>query len=69
MVGMSAYVISEVEILDEAQGQRYRELAAASIARHGTRYIVRGAQPEVPKPQSTDFRRERRPGLAMNGGH
>jgi len=46
---MSAYVISEVEILDEAQGQRYRELAAASIARHGGRYIVRGAQPEVPE--------------------
>ncbi len=44
---MPAYVISEVEILDEAQGQRYRELAAASIALHGGRYIVRGAQPEV----------------------
>ncbi len=49
IVGMSAYVISEVEILDESQGQRYRDLAAASIARHGGRYIVRGAQPEVPE--------------------
>lgn len=46
---MSAYVISEVEILDEAQGQRYRALAAASIAHHGGHYIVRGAQPEVPE--------------------
>ena len=27
-------MISEVEVLDETQGQRYRELAAASIARH-----------------------------------
>lgn len=46
---MSAYVISEVEVLDEAQGQRYRELAAASIARYGGRYIVRGGEPEVPE--------------------
>lgn len=46
---MSAYVISEVEILDEVQGQRYRELAAASIALYGGRYVVRGAEPEVPE--------------------
>lgn len=46
---MTAYVISEVEVLDETEGQRYRELAAASIERHGGRYIVRGAAPEVPE--------------------
>jgi uncharacterized protein (DUF1330 family) len=46
---MTAYVISEVEMLDETQGQRYRELAAASIARHGGRYLVRGADPQVPE--------------------
>ena len=46
---MTAYAISEVEMLDETQGQRYRELAAASIARHGGRYIVRGAEPDVPE--------------------
>lgn len=46
---MPAYVISEVELLDETQGQRYRELAAASIARHGGRYLVRGADPDVPE--------------------
>ena len=44
---MAAYVISEVEMLDETQGSRYRELAAASIARHGGRYLVRGAAPLV----------------------
>ncbi len=44
---MTAYVISEVEVLDEARAQRYRELAAVSIARHGGRYTVRGALPEV----------------------
>ena len=42
---MVAYVISEVEIIDETQGQRYRELAAASIARYSGRYLVRGAEP------------------------
>ena len=44
---MAAYVISEVEMLDETQGRRYRELAASSIARHGGRYLVRGAVPVV----------------------
>jgi len=42
---VSVYVISEVEILDEVQGQRYRELAQESIAQHGGRYIVRGSAP------------------------
>jgi uncharacterized protein (DUF1330 family) len=49
LAGMTAYVISEVEIVDEVQGNRYRELAAASIAQHGGRYLVRGADPEVPE--------------------
>jgi uncharacterized protein (DUF1330 family) len=44
-----AYVISEVEIFDEADGQRYRELAAASIAQYGGRYLVHGARPQVPE--------------------
>ena len=44
---MAAYVISEVEMLDDSQGRRYRELAAGSIARHGGRYLVRGAVPVV----------------------
>jgi uncharacterized protein (DUF1330 family) len=46
---MAAYVISEVEMLDETQGRRYRDLAAASIARHGGHYLVRGAIPVVPE--------------------
>jgi uncharacterized protein (DUF1330 family) len=44
---MSAYAISEVDVLDEAAAGRYRELAAASITRHGGRYLVRAAQPDV----------------------
>jgi uncharacterized protein (DUF1330 family) len=50
-------VISEVEILDESQGQHYRELAAAPIARHGGRYVVRGARPEVPEGDWSDEQR------------
>ena len=46
---MAAYVISEVEIFDEADAQRYRELAAASIAQYGGRYLVRNARPQVPE--------------------
>jgi uncharacterized protein (DUF1330 family) len=46
---VAAYVISEVEIFDEELGQRYQELAAASIARYGGRYLVRGARPQAPE--------------------
>jgi len=44
---MPAYVISEVAVLDEDQADAYRTLAAASIGRHGGRYLVRGAEPEA----------------------
>jgi len=54
---MPAYVISEVEVLDEAQGQTYRELAAESIARYGGRYIVRGAEPQVAEGEWFSARR------------
>jgi uncharacterized protein (DUF1330 family) len=44
---LAAYVISEVEPLDQQLFDRYRELAQASIEQHGGRYIVRGAVPEA----------------------
>ena len=44
---MAAYVISEVQIVDEAMFSRYRELAASSIALYGGRYLARGAGAEV----------------------
>ena len=43
---MAAYVISEVEPRDAALFAQYRALAAASIERHGGRYIVRGGAAE-----------------------
>lgn len=54
---MAAYVISEVEPLDLIQFNRYRELAAASIARHGGRYLVRGAEPEIAEGEPAGQRR------------
>jgi uncharacterized protein (DUF1330 family) len=47
MSAMSAFVISEVQIVDPAAADRYRDLAAASIVRHGGRYLVRAASPVV----------------------
>src|SRR4051794_16030710 len=44
---MSAYVISEVEVLDEQRADAYRLLAAASIARYGGRYLARGRCPDA----------------------
>jgi uncharacterized protein (DUF1330 family) len=42
-----AYVISDVEFLDPVGVAEYRKLAAASIAKHGGRYIVRGGGIDV----------------------
>ncbi|WAP57988.1 DUF1330 domain-containing protein [Streptomyces sp. S465] len=43
---MAAYVISEVEILNQTLANEYKMLAEASIHRHGGRYVVRGVQPD-----------------------
>ncbi|QHC23889.1 DUF1330 domain-containing protein [Streptomyces sp. GS7] len=44
---MTAYVISEVEVLDEQQAGEYRTLAEESIRRYEGRYVVRGALPDA----------------------
>ncbi|MGY3451850.1 DUF1330 domain-containing protein [Bradyrhizobium sp. USDA 4353] len=44
---MTAYVLSEVEVRDAEAMQRYRDLAARSIARYGGRYLVRGGAAET----------------------
>jgi len=44
---MSAYVISELEVLDPAAIETYRTLAAKSIAQYGGRYLVRGGAAEA----------------------
>jgi uncharacterized protein (DUF1330 family) len=44
---MSAFVLSEVTPRDGDAVARYRDLAAASIAAHGGRYLARAAVPEA----------------------
>jgi uncharacterized protein (DUF1330 family) len=44
---MPAYVISEVEVRDQAAMEGYRTLAAQSIAQYGGRYLVRGGVAEL----------------------
>ena len=44
---MSAYVIVEVKVDDPAGYEEYRPLAAASVARHGGRFVARGGQTET----------------------
>ncbi|CDX19224.1 conserved hypothetical protein [Mesorhizobium sp. ORS 3324] len=43
---MPAYVISDVTIRDAEAFESYRARAAASIAQHGGRYLVRGGEVE-----------------------
>jgi uncharacterized protein (DUF1330 family) len=44
---MAAYVLSEVQIVDEDGADRYREMAAASIRAYGGRYVVRATTPDA----------------------
>jgi uncharacterized protein (DUF1330 family) len=43
---MTAYVISDVEILDDELIKKYRLLAQESIAKYGGRYLARGGRVE-----------------------
>ena len=53
---MSAFVISEVEILNEDAAGQYRQLAAASIAKYGGRYLARAAEAVVVEGRRSDGR-------------
>ncbi|WP_037908647.1 DUF1330 domain-containing protein [Actinacidiphila yeochonensis] len=44
---MTAYVVAESLHVDTPDVRRYRELAQASIALYGGRYLARGALPEA----------------------
>jgi len=43
---MAAYVVVEVSVTDEEGYEKYKPLAAASIAAHGGRYLARGGATE-----------------------
>jgi uncharacterized protein (DUF1330 family) len=53
---MKAYVIVDIQILDQAKFQTYRQLAAASIEQYGGRYVVRGGRMQ---PLEGDWKPER----------
>jgi len=42
-----AYIISDVTLKNNDAAKAYREAAAASIAYHGERYVVRGGEVTV----------------------
>jgi uncharacterized protein (DUF1330 family) len=44
---MPAYIIADVDVTDPAGYESYRPLAAASIARFGGRFLVRGGKAEL----------------------
>ncbi len=52
---MPAYVIADVQVTDPAGYEPYRPLAAASIARFGGRFLVRGGKADLfegtPEPE------------------
>ena len=52
---MPAYILAEIQVTDGAAHEPYRPLAAASIARFGGRYLVRGGKADlfegVPEPE------------------
>jgi uncharacterized protein (DUF1330 family) len=44
---MPAYVVVEIEVEDPVRYERYKQLAASSVAAHGGRYVVRGGPVET----------------------
>jgi uncharacterized protein (DUF1330 family) len=44
---MSAYLVVEIEVTDAEVYEKYKELAPASIAAYGGRYLVRGGAVET----------------------
>jgi uncharacterized protein (DUF1330 family) len=54
---MSAFVISEVQMVDPEAANRYIALAEKSIARHGGQYVARAAVPDVPEGEWDEGRR------------
>ena len=53
---MAAYVIVEVRVTNPEPYAAYRDLATASVARHGGRFLVRGG---AVTPLEDDWRPER----------
>ncbi|HEX3521946.1 MAG TPA: DUF1330 domain-containing protein [Stellaceae bacterium] len=52
---MAAYLIADIQVTDPATYDQYRPLAAASVARFGGRFVVRGGKIDLlegePEPE------------------
>jgi uncharacterized protein (DUF1330 family) len=52
---MTAYIIADIQVTDAAAYEPYRPLAAASVARFGGRFVVRGGKIDLleghPEPE------------------
>ena len=44
---MSAYVVVEIEVLDEARYETYKQLVPPTLAAYGGRFLVRGGAVET----------------------
>jgi uncharacterized protein (DUF1330 family) len=44
---MAAYLIADVEVIDQTAYEQYRQKAPATIAAYGGRYVARGGTTEV----------------------
>ena len=44
---MTTYIIADIQVTDPVSYDRYRPLAAASIARFGGRFVVRGGDVDL----------------------
>ena len=44
---MSAYVVLDIEVLDPQSYETYKQMATASLAAYGGRYVVRGGAVET----------------------
>jgi len=60
---MPAYILAQIEVTDEAEYDKYKPMAAASVAKHGGRYAIRGpklepleGQPPYPRVVLLEFK-------------
>ena len=44
---MAAYVIGEIEVMDQSAYDEYRKQVGATVAKYGGRFIVRGGKAET----------------------
>lgn len=54
---MAVYVVADIEVLDEALYEQYRQEVPATITAHGGRYVARGGTTQVLEGQCCELKR------------